>query len=359
MDAPLPAPATIAWYGLVIGLLFGAVGQRTRFCTLGAISDGVLMGDWTRMRMWGLAMAVALAGTTGLQLAGLVDTSASIYTAGRLPWLSHLVGGLLFGAGMTLASGCGAKTLIRLGGGNLKSLVVFIVLGLSASMTLRGLFGVWRVGTLDRIAVELGPSQSLAALSGFPALGLIVAALLGIACLTHPAARSPRVIVGGTTVGALVVAGWFVTGHLGFIPEHPETLAPAFIGTNSGRPESLTFVAPYAYSLELLTLWSDTSKTVTFGVASVLGVILGAGAGAVAARELRLEGFRDPADLARHLIGAVLMGFGGVTALGCTIGQGLTGFSTLAPGALLTTAAIIAGAILTMKLEYRLMAQGN
>lgn len=359
MEALLVTPATITGYGLLIGLLFGAIAHRSRFCTLGAISDALNMGEWSRMGMWGLAVAVALAGTTGLQLAGLVDTASSLYASPRLPWLSHLVGGLLFGAGMSLASGCGSKTLIRLGGGNLKSLVVALVLGISAAMTLRGLLAVGRVNTLDRVALDLGGSQSLAALWGQPTLGLAVAALLATLCLAHPGTRSPRMLLGGTALGALVVAGWYVTAHLGFIPEHPDTLEPAFIGTNSGRPESLTFVAPYAYTLELLLLWSDSSKAMTFGIASALGVTLGAAGSALVHREFRIESFRDAADLARHLIGAVLMGFGGVTALGCTIGQGITGLSTLSLGAILTTGAIVAGAVLTMKLEYRLMARGD
>ena len=138
MDTPLALPA-IAWVAFAIGAAFGAAAQRSNFCTMGAVADIVLMGDWTRLRMWALAAAVAIAGTSGLQLAGLIDVHESIYTGQRLQWLGHLAGGLLFGVGMVLASGCGAKTLVRLGGGNLKSLVVFIVLGLAAYMSLRGI----------------------------------------------------------------------------------------------------------------------------------------------------------------------------------------------------------------------------
>jgi uncharacterized membrane protein YedE/YeeE len=128
METPLALP-TIAWIAFAIGAVFGAAAQRSNFCTMGAVADILLMGDWTRLRMWALAAAVAITGTSWLQLAGLIDVHESIYTAQRLQWLSHLVGGGLFGVGMVLASGCGAKTLIRLGGGNLKSLVVFVFLG--------------------------------------------------------------------------------------------------------------------------------------------------------------------------------------------------------------------------------------
>ena len=162
-------------------------------------------------------------------------------------------------------------------------------------------------------------------------------------------------LLGGAIVGLAVVAGWYVTGHLGHIAEHPDTLEEVFLATNSGRAESLSFVAPQAFTLELLLLWSDANRQMSFGIASALGVIAGAAAMALATRSFRIESFRDPADLVRHIAGGLLMGFGGVTALGCTLGQGVSGLSTLALGAALTTAAIIAGASPTMKLQYWLL----
>lgn len=359
MDAPLPAAATIAWLAFALGGVFGVAAQHTRFCTLGAVADVVGMGDWGRMRMWGLAAAVAILGTTALQAAGLIDTARSIYTGGKLLWLSHLVGGLVFGVGMTLASGCGLKTLLRIGGGNLKSLVVALVLALSAYMSMRGLFGVWRVSWLDAAALDLGATQALPLLLGGAAragaLAFGCGLLLLILCLAGRSAWRPQILLGGLVIGACVVAGWYVSGRLGYVAEHPETLEEAFIATNSGRAESLSFVAPYAYTLELLMLWSDASRIVTFGIASAAGVVAGALSHALATGSFRLEGFREPDDLLRHLAGGLCMGFGGVTALGCTVGQGLSGLSTLALGSLLTTAAIIAGAVATMKLELWLM----
>jgi uncharacterized protein len=316
------------------------------------------MGDWGRMRMWGLAMAVAILGTAALQAAGLIDTAKSIYTGGKLLWLSHLAGGLLFGVGMTLASGCGAKTLIRIGGGNLKSLVVALVLGVSAYMSLHGLFGIWRVRWLDAVTLDLGSSQTLPLLLGASLAGTIAfgcGLFLLLLCLARRAAWRPDILLGGLAVGACVVAGWYVSGHLGHVAEHPETLEEAFIATNSGRPESLTFVGPYAYTLELLMLWSDASRILTFGIASALGVVVGSAGHALASRNFCVESFRDPGDLLRHLAGGVCMGFGGVTALGCTIGQGISGLSTLALGSFLTTVSIIAGVVLTMRLELQLM----
>ncbi|MDO9598677.1 MAG: YeeE/YedE family protein [Azoarcus sp.] len=364
MEEPLVAATTITSLAFAIGIVFGFVGNKTNFCTLGAVSDIVNMGDWSRMRMWMLAIAVAVLGTAVLGLTGLFDVSKSIYTGSKLIWLSSIVGGTCFGIGMTLASGCGSKTLIRIGGGNLKSLVVFVFLGIGAYMTMRGLFGVWRVRFLDSVAIELPHGQdipSFIASAGMaPETALLAAATvigggLLVAALSSREAWRSDVLIGGIVIGSLTLVGWYVSGHLGFVAEHPETLEEAFIGTNSGRAESLTFVAPVAYTLELLMLWSDSSRVLTFGIASALGVIVGSALYALFSKGFRLEGFRDPDDLIRHIVGAVLMGFGGVTAFGCTIGQGITGFSTLALGSILTTAAIIAGAAATMKIQYWLM----
>ena len=369
MDDHLIASTTIAWLAFALGVIFGFVGNKTNFCTLGAISDAMNIGDWGRMRMWALAMAVAIVGATALQLGGLIDLHKSIYTGPRLLWLSHIVGGLLFGAGMTLASGCGSKSLIRIGTGNLKSLVVFVFLGIAAYMTLRGLFGTWRVAALDSVGIDLGSTQDIPAIlsrqTGLAAdiaimiTTAIVGGGLGLFALASRDAWRSDILIGGLVIGAVVVAGWYVSGHVGFVAEHPDTLEEAFIGTNSGRMETFTFVAPYAFSLELLMFWSDTSKIVTFGIAAVLGVTAGSALYALLTRSFRLESFRDANDLLRHLSGAIMMGFGGVTALGCTIGQGISGVSTLALGSLITTAAIIAGSALTMKIEYwKMMREG-
>ncbi|HLS54894.1 MAG TPA: YeeE/YedE family protein [Zeimonas sp.] len=366
MDTALPSATLIVWLGFALGAVFGFVGNKTNFCTMGAVSDVVNMGNWTRMRMWLLAIAVAVIGVWALQRLGLVDTRKSIYTGANLMWMSNVVGGLLFGIGMTLASGCTSKTLIRIGGGNLKSVVVFVVLGISAYVTLKGLFGVWRVNTLDKVSVALGSSQDLPTLlaaglgvdrAGLESwLPLAVAALLLAFVLSNREMWSFDALLGGIVVGLTVIGGWYVTGHVGHIAEHPETLEEAFIATNSNRAESLSLVAPYAYTLELLMFWSDTSKHVTFGIATALGIVAGSLAWALISRTYREESFPNAADLKRHIVGAILMGFGGITAFGCTIGQGLSGVSTLALGSIITFLSLVAGAALMMKIDYwRLM----
>ncbi len=349
----------------VLAFIFGAVGNKTHFCTMGAVSDWVNMGDTSRLRMWLLAIAVAILGSYALWRAGVVDLSKSIYTAPNFTWLSFAVGGFLFGVGMTLGSGCGSKTLIRIGGGNLKSLVVYVFLAISAYMTLRGLFGQFRVSVLQPVAVNFAAyglkGQDLPSLLAGTGIALetlrvvvpaIVAAALLIFILKDREFRaSADHMVGGVVVGLIVVAGWYVTARLGY-RENPDTLEMTFFGTNTRAAESVSFVAPLAYTLELLMLWTDKSLTITFGVMAALGVVIGSFAYAIASRTFRWEGFTTIPDLANHIAGGILMGFGGITALGCTIGQGISGFSTLALGSILTFAAIVAGSAATMKYQY-------
>jgi len=359
---PAALASTVVWGAFALAFVFGAVANKTHFCTMGAVSDVVNMGDWNRMRMWLLAIAVAIAGATALQLAGWVDVSKSIYAVPRFTWLSYVVGGALFGVGMTLASGCGQRTLVRIGGGNLKSLVVAIVLAISAYMTLKGIFAVFRVAALDPVGATFSGPQDLPSLLA-PALGIgrkallvslavvIVAGLLVFVFKSRDF-RTFDNVLGGSVVGLAVVGCWYLSGHVGHLPEDPATLEEKFLATNSGRMESLSFVAPFAYLLELLMLWSDKSRSVTLGVAAVLGMLAGSFAWALASRTFRLESFRDAQDLLSHLGGAVLMGFGGVLALGCTVGQGISGVSTLALGSFLALFAIVAGAAATMKFQY-------
>jgi len=365
---PAALASIVVWGAFALAFVFGAVGNKTQFCTMGAVSDVVNMGDWNRMRMWLLAIAVAVAGASALQLSGLVELSKTIYTSPRFTWLSYIAGGLLFGVGMTLASGCGSRTLIRIGTGNLKSLVVAIVLAITAYMTLKGILGVFRVAALDSVGATFASGQDLPSFIGHT-LGLdkkLVLAALGLAVACGLLAfvfrarefRTFDNVLGGLVVGLVVVGGWVLSGNVGHLAEDPATLEEKFLATNSGRMESFSFVAPQAYLLELFMLWSDKSRVMTFGIAAVLGMFSGSLAWSLATRSFRLESFRDAEDLINHLAGGALMGFGGVLALGCTIGQGITGLSTLALGSILAFFSMIAGAALTMKVQYwRLMKQ--
>lgn len=351
----------VLWAAFALSAVFGAVAQRTHFCTMGAVSDIVSMGDWTRMRVWGLAIGVAMLGFAGLVALGLIDPAKTLYSSNRFIWLSALTGGLLFGFGMVLASGCGSKTLVRIGGGNLKSLVVFLVMGLAAFATLKGITAVVRVATVDRVGIDFAASASLgqwlASATGLQpavaslALGLVLGFGFIVWALVGRDFRRFDNLLAGLGIGLIISAMWWVSGHLGFVAEHPETLESVFLATSSGRAESLSFVSPVAFTLDWLLFFSDKSKVLTLGIVSVLGVVAGSAVYAVASRSFRWEGFGGTEDTANHLTGAVLMGVGGVSAMGCTVGQGLSGVSTLSATSFVALAAILLGAVAGLRYQ--------
>ena len=356
---------TVLWAAFAASCLFGFIAQRTQFCTMGAVSDIVNMGSWTRMRMWGMAVGVAMIGFYGMGWLGWIDTGKTIYSSGRIVWLSALVGGVLFGLGMVLASGCGSKTLVRIGAGSLKSLVVFFVMGFFAFATLRGVFAVLRVNTVDQVAVDIAAGGTLPmwltqAFGLAPGVAGLLAALViggGLVAwaLLGEDFRTADGLLAGFGLGGVIALMWWISGHLGFVAEHPETLESVYLATNSGRMESLTFTAPMAYLLDWLVHYSDTSKVLTLGVVTVVGVVLGSFIQALLSRSFRWEGFRDTQDTALHLAGAACMGVGGVTALGCTVGQGLSGLSTLSLTSAIAVTGIMVGALLGFRFQIWLL----
>jgi len=344
----------VASLGFIIGIVFGAVVNKTNFCTMGAVSDWVNMGDKDRLRAWLLAIGVAIVLSQGMQAYGLFDLGQSIYLTTNFGWLGYLLGGLLFGIGMTLASGCGQRTLVRLGSGNLKSLVVMLVLGLTAYTTMRGLLALVRVNVIEVTNINLGAKSVAdqgidtliavaAGIENSAAVSWAVTALLGGGLIIFAFAsasfrRRFDDIMAGIVVGLIIPAGWYVTGVIGFDDFEPV------------RFESYTFVAPVGESLQYLMTY--TGSTIKFGIAAVAGVILGSFLYAVLTRKFHVETFIVRGDMVRHILGGILMGFGGVLALGCTVGQGITGMSTLALGSLMALVSIVFGSALTMKVEY-------
>jgi len=231
----------VAWGAFALAFVFGAVGNKTNFCTMGAVSDMVNMGDWGRMRMWLLAIAVAILGASALQLAGLVDLSKSLYVGANFPWLSYLVGGLAFGVGMTLGSGCASKTLIRIGGGSLKSVVVFVFLGIAAYVTLKGLFGAFRVAVLDPVALHLPAGQDLPSLLAHAfgadkrsmlmlAAALVAGLLLLFVFIDRDFRRNFDGILGGVIVGLVVIGLSALAGYWLGRSRRGAALAEAAIG---------------------------------------------------------------------------------------------------------------------------------
>ena len=357
-----------------IALVVGAVAHKTNFCTMGAVSDWVNMGDSGRMRAWVLSMAVALAGVVILEATGTVDLSTETfppYRSANFAWLRYLVGGVLFGIGMTLGSGCGNKTLVRIGGGNVKSLTVLFVAMVSAYLMLwtplfERAFVPWIQATTINLSQYGMPTQEagsiLAGMFGLEpsrALNLTVSALAALGLLawvfnSRDLRGSFDNILGGATIGLAVVAAWWLTGGpVGKAwKEYAEmaTEIPSRVQT-----QSFTFISPMGDTLRYL-MEPTKFSLLNFGVMALAGVILGGFVYAAATKKFRYERFFSFRDFATHVAGGALMGVGGVLAMGCTIGQAVTGVSTLAMGSVLAFFAIVIGAAATMKYQYwRLM----
>ncbi len=350
--------ASLAIGGLLIGVALGAIVFRTNFCAMGSISDMVSLGDRRRFRAWVLAGAVGIFGTQWLNLSGVVDLSKSMYLAPSLNWSGNLIGGALFGFGMVFGGGCASRNLARVGGGDLRSLLTLIVLGIAAYAAMTGVLGPARVAFDQATAIALtgvgATSQSLpdiaAALfnsnlaSNKVAVTAIVLAIMLAYCLKDASFRaSPVHLISGIGVGLCIVAGWALTG-LTFDEFAEKPTVPA----------SLTFVRPTGDTLEWLQRATGLGAP-GFAVMSVFGTILGAFMMALATRQFRITTFSDKSDTLRHLGGAVLMGVGGIMALGCTIGQGITGVSTLALGSFLTFTGLVAGAASGVRVFERML----
>jgi uncharacterized protein len=363
---PLPLNPDVAlqavlWGALLLGFLLGAVAYGSRFCTMGALADWFSYGGTARLLMWAVAVAVAATGALLLVELQWLDASKTNAWSPRLLWLSNVVGGTVFGFGMVLASGCPQRNLVKAGAGSLKALVTLLVAAVAAQMTLRGVLSEVRVFALESMSVTLDFPQDLGSLlahwgswnaSSMRWLVLCVY-LVVTAFFLFKRRRSMDVShwTGGILVGLIAVLAWLLTGLIGYIPEHPETLDAAWVGTYSHRPEALTFSAPLAHTLNLLTLWSDKNNVLTYGVVVCLGTLLGSLALSVARKEFRIESFHNGTDMLNHLVGGVLMGFGGVTAMGCSIGQGITGLSLQSAGACLAVAGIFAGTWLALRFQ--------
>lgn len=349
MDISNPWWAALA--GLLVGGIAGFAVFRARLCTFGALEDAMVGRDWRRMKVFGLALGLALAGTQLLALAGILSPERTNYVPTALPWLGIVVGGVLFGLGMALVGTCAFGSLVRLGSGDLRSLVVLIVFGAVAYATLRGIFAAVRVEGLERIALPLpaGTQADLPSLLGHLTghdlrASLAASAAVGLVALAFAdrrLRRAARLMTAGVVLGLGVVAGWLATTLLVDEFAHPTA------------PQSLTFVSPVARTLFGVLL--DQSSLAEFGAGSVIGVALGAFLAARLADEFRWEAFDDPREMKRHLLGAVLMGAGGILCGGCTIGQGLTAGSLFA----LSWPLAVGGMALGARLGIALLMEGS
>ena len=360
---------TLLIYTSILGFILGYVVNKTNFCTMGAVSDLVNIGDTSRLKAWLLAITTAIVGVSSLEYLGIVDVSESRipYRNSVLFWPRYIIGGIMFGIGMTLASGCGNKILIRIGGGNLKSIFVLIIAGLMALlMTRTDFYGLIFHSWMSPISPDLAklgiPDQSVqtifSSLTNIDAGNILITVFIPlIICVfllkyifSSYTSLSSDNILSGVVVGLVVTFAWLISGG---------ELGQAWIENNdfldtpypSVGVQSFTFINPMG---EVLIYTSSVFDNfyLTFGVTALISTVLGSFVYSLISNNLRIEWFTNKHDFFRHFFGAVLIGIGGVLSLGCTIGQGVSGVSTLAIGSIITLLSIIFGASLMMKIEY-------
>lgn len=360
---------TLLIYTSILGFILGYVVNKTNFCTMGAVSDLVNIGDSSRLKAWLLAITTAIVGVTSLEYLGIVDVSESRipYRNSVLFWPRYIIGGIMFGIGMTLASGCGNKILIRIGGGNLKSIFVLLIAGLMALlMTRTDFYGLIFHSWMSPISPDLAklgiPDQSVqtifSSLTNIDAGNILITIFIPLLIcffllkyiFSSYTSLSSDNILSGVVVGLVVTFAWLISGG---------ELGQAWIENNdfldtpypSVGVQSFTFINPMG---EVLIYTSSVFDNfyLTFGVTALISTIVGSFVYSLISNNLRIEWFANKHDFFRHFIGAVLIGIGGVLSLGCTIGQGVSGVSTLAIGSIITLLSIIFGASLMMKIEY-------
>lgn len=370
--------------GFVIAFIMGAIVNKTHFCTMGAVSDWINMGHTGRFRAWGLAIGVALLGVVILEYLGLVNLNSTYppYRNGQLIWVENLLGGILFGIGMTIAGGCGNKCLVRIGAGNLKSVFVFLIIGVVAYFMLnpfpgsdKTLYSILFYPWMNPLAINTGNSQDLGSLLGGESnaglvrlgIGLTVGLwLVWLAFKSKDFRSSADFAMGGIAVGLCVLAAWYVTSNITLDVEGEAYSLGQYYGewdmlaeSEEGKPaigaalgpQSFTFINPMGQAVGYAA-GGFNNALLTFGIMAFFGVLAGSFAWALVSRTFRIEWFASASDVFNHVLGAILMGVGGVLAMGCTVGQAITGVSTLAIGSVIAFAGIVLGSALTMKVQF-------
>jgi len=365
---------TLIWF-FAIALIFGALANKANFCTMGAVADWANFGDLNRMRSWVLAIAFTVIGVGILEYFGQLDmsfttnneTSTPPYRFSNFVWLRHLVGGIMFGIGMSLASGCGNKTLVRLGEGNLKSFVVLLMIMGSASLMFftsfdYNVFLQW-MNPLSINFSEMGADgQDIASVisavtevEDTSTLRLLVPLTVGgiqlIWVFMSAEFRQEKFLIfTGLVIGCLALLGWYLTAG----PQGVELIEELdFMDTPpyASGAQSVTFIGPTAHLAQYVYSGFEYAY-LSLGVVLLFGVVAGSFLYTLIFRRVRLEWFVAWDDFFRHVIGGIFMGIGGVLALGCTIGQGITGFSTMALGSFVSIAGIVTASMITMKYQY-------
>jgi hypothetical protein len=337
-------PSVVVSAGFLIGLGFGAVGLLSGFCLTSGLRNWWTQGDGRLIRTFALALATAMIGTQWLAAEGVVDLAKSIYLLPSFSAPVMLFGGLLFGYGMVMANACPSRSLVLLGRGNLRSLAVVATVAITAQMTLTGLIAPARIAVVSwsqtaphaiSLPALLAAAGLDAAIARLLAAAIVAGTLVVFALAYAPFRRSSGQIAAGVAIGLLVPAGWLATSYLGADDFEPTALA------------SLTFIAPLSDTLKYVMF--STGTNLSFGIAVVAGVPIGSFVTALITGRLQWEGYSSPGHMLRSIGGAALMGGGGAMALGCSIGQGLTGLSTLALASFIAAAGILIGAAAALR----------
>lgn len=330
-----------ALVGAFGGLLLGLAARLGRFCTLGALEDFFYGDSSARLRMWGVGIGVAIITSFLAAALGWADITASLYLSQTANILGAVFGGLTFGYGMALAGNCGFGALARLGGGDLRSFVIVLVMGLSAYITLSGPLAGLRVTLFPQFPTPNDPqgvAHILNRATGISttALGISIGTLLLLAsALSRGGLVSGKTLLWGCVVGLAITSGWVGSTYI------------ANTGFDPIPVVSHTFSAPLGETM--LYAMTSSARTISFGIGSVFGVLAGAFIGSLFKGHFRWEACEDPRELRRQILGAVLMGIGAVVASGCSIGQGMSAFSVLAVSAPITLAAIVLGAYIGLR----------
>jgi uncharacterized membrane protein YedE/YeeE len=334
-------PVLVALVGFVGGILLGLAARIGRFCTLGAIEDLYYGENTLRLRMWGVAIGVSIIGTFGLSAVGMLDLDQTLYLGRTWNPLANIFGGLVFGYGMALAGNCGYGALARVGGGDLRSLLIVLIMGISAYVTLGGPLSTLRINTFGAAEQSSDVSTYAHSFAEFTGLNVEVAGIaigiviLVLTLLNRNMWTSPSYIFWGAVAGAAIITGWAGTQWV------------ANNGFDATPVVSHTFSAPIGETL--IYVMTSSGNSISFGAGSVVGVLVGALLGSLIKGHFRWEACDDPRELRRQILGAMLMGIGAVVAIGCSVGQGLSAFSVLAYSAPLTLIFIMAGAAIGLR----------